>query len=248
MKYTAALVLLFLFADGWSQEVRKPLRGKVAAGASNVAELIVINRATNNAVAVQARGYFTIDATVGDTLQFSSPRFKARQRVVRSEDFNQDLMLIELESIIELDEVIVQRNDKINAVSLGILQNEPKRYTPAERHLAAADGSQNRYGLDTKISGDAIINAISGRTAMLKKEIKVEKKESLMKQIDELFDESFFTGNLQIPTIYVRGFLYYIVENDSFTRLLPGKNKIALSFLMTQLAQVYKQTISVEKD
>jgi len=30
--------------------------------------------------------------------------------------------------------------------------------------------------LNTRISGDAILNAISGRTAMLKKEVEVEKK------------------------------------------------------------------------
>jgi hypothetical protein len=68
-----------------------------------------------------------------------------------------------------------------------------------------------------------------------------------MKQIEDLFDETYFTGNLKIPATYVKGFLYFIVENDSFTRLLPERNKTALSFLLTQLAEKYMETIPIEK-
>jgi hypothetical protein len=248
MKYAAALILLLIVPDAWAQHLRKPLRGKITADTSQLREVFVINGNTNEAVQAEARGYFTILATVGDTLQFSSTRFKARQRVVKASDFEGDLMLVEMQSMIQLDEVVVERYDHINAVGLGILPRDAKKFTPAERRLAAGDGSRNVYGLNNKVSFDGILNGISGRTAQLKREVAVEKKESLMKQIEDLFDETFFTGSLKIPTIYVKGFLYYIVENDSFTRILPDKNKTALSFLMTQLAEKYKETITIEKE
>lgn len=246
MKY-AYLLLLVIFPRAYAQDQdRKPLRGKVSANTSNFAELFVVNRQSEQAVAVEDRGYFTIAAKTGDTLQFSSTRFRARQVRVKPDDFNGDLLLVELQAMIQLEEVVLVRHDKINAVDLGILPKEPKKYTPAERRLQTAGDlkPQDFLGLlGGGMPADPIINAISGRTARLKKEIEIEKKETFMKQIEELFDETFFTGNLKLPAIYVKGFLYFVVENDSFTRLLVQRNKTTLAFLMTQLAEKYKETI-----
>ena len=248
MKVANVFLMLFFVSGASAQQTRQPFRGKISAGTSQLHEIFVVNKNTNEAVSVQERGYFTILAAVHDTLFFSSTRFRARQIVVKQTDFDGDLVLVELQPMIQLDEVVVERYDHINAVDLGILPSEAKKYTPAERRLAAGDGSRNMYGLNTQVSFDAILNGISGRTAQLKREVIVEKKETFMKQLEDLFDENYFTDSLKIPAIYVKGFLYYIVENDSFTRILPQKNKTALMFLMTQLAEKYKQTIPVEKE
>lgn len=248
MKYATALVFVMLASGVWSQ--RQPLRGKISADARLV-EVFVVNKNTNEAVEAELRGYFTITARSGDTLLFSSPRFKARQHVVKPKDFDGDLLLVEMQAMIQLDEVVVERYDHINAVDLGILEKSAKKYTPAERRLKTAGElkPQSFLGLlGGSMPTDPILNAISGRTAMLKRAVEVEKKESLLKQIEDLFDETFFTNTLKIPAIYVRGFLYYIVENDSFTRLLPEQNKTTLSFLMVGLAQKYKETITLEKN
>jgi hypothetical protein len=248
MKYAAALILLLFVPEVWAQDnLRKPLRGKITADSAQLKEIFVINSKTNEAVEAEARGYFTIVAMAGDTLLFSSTRFKARQHVVKESDFDGDLLLIEMQAMIQLDEVVIERYDHINAVDLGILPGAPKKFTVAERRLAAGNGSRNVYGLNNKVSFDGVLNGLSGRTAMLKKEVEVEKKETFLKQIEDLFDETFFTGNLKIPAIYVKGFLYYIVENDSFTRVLPAGNKTTISFLLTQLAEKYLETITVEK-
>lgn len=252
MKQTAVLLLLFFVPELWAQQVtRQQLRGKITADTSQFKEVFVINHNTNEAVEVQSRGYFSIMAAAGDTLLFSSTRFRARQLVVKTGDFDGDLLIVELQSMITLDEVVVERHDHINAVDLRILEREAKKYTPAERRLKTAGDLKPTDFLGILGGGmpaDPIINAINGRTKQLKKEVAIEKKESFMKQVEDLFDETFFTENLKIPAIYVKGFLYFIVENDSFTRLLPERNKTTLSFLMTQLAEKYKQTISLEKD
>lgn len=241
------LALLFLFVlSGVEAQTRKPLRGKITAD-SQIRDVYIVNHNSNDAAQVQERGYFTIAAAVGDTLLFSSLRFKGRNYIVKDRDFDGDLLLIAMESMIQLDEVVVENRSDINAVSLGIIPANQKKFTPAERRLAAADGSRNVYGLNNQISFDGVLNGISGRTAMLRKEVEIEKKEMFMKLIDSLFDEDYFTSQLKIPAIYVKGFLYYIVEIDSFTRILPEKNKTAISFLMVQLAEKYKESIALEK-
>src|SRR6478672_13742203 len=98
MKYAAALILLLIVPDVWAQQSRKPLRGKISADAQ-LKEVFVINANTNDAVEAEARGYFTILAAAGDTLQFSSTRFKARQYVVKATDFDGDLLLVEIQSM-----------------------------------------------------------------------------------------------------------------------------------------------------
>jgi hypothetical protein len=251
MKQTAILLLFFFVPELWAQEnVRQQLRGKITADTSQFQEVFVINHSTNEAAEVQTRGYFTIMAAAGDTLLFSSMRFKARQYIVKKSDFDGDLLIVELQSMIALDEVVVERYERINAVDLRILPKEAKKYTPAERRLKTAGDlkAQDFIGiLGGGMPADPIINAITGRSAQMKKEVQIEKKETFMKQIEDLFDETYITGNLKIPATYVKGFLYFIVENDSFTRLLPERNKTALSFLLTQLAEKYMETVPIEK-
>lgn len=75
-----------------------------------------------------------------------------------------------------LKEIEVIEYKNINPVALGIVPANQKTYTPAERKLYTATGGGNRYGLSTSVSLDGIINGISGRTKMLKKEVQVEKE------------------------------------------------------------------------
>jgi len=144
-----------------------------------------------------------------------------------------------------LNEVIVNEYKNINAVSLGIIPHDIKQSTPAERKLfTATGGGKNQYGLNTKISGDAILNAISGRTAMLKKELEVEKKETLMDKINGWYETLYFTKTLKIPEDYVKGFLFYIVEDAKFVEAVNAKNKTMATFLMNELAVKYNALLN----
>jgi hypothetical protein len=87
----------------------------------------------------------------------------------------------------------------------------------------------------------------SGRAAMLRKELEVERKEILMQQITDLFDEEYFLINLKIPREYIKGFQFYIVENTSFVSALRSKNKSMITFLIGELALKYNKISSDEK-
>ena len=100
---------------------------------------------------------------------------------------------------------------------LGIVPANQRTYTPAERKLAAAGDFKWYSPLLIPLGGmsvDGLINSISGRTSMLKKELVVERKEMLQTKTSDYFDRKYFVETLNIPDEYVDGFLFYIVENE----------------------------------
>ena len=89
----------------------------------------------------------------------------------------------------QLQEVIVKGMIILNAVALGIIPQGQKTYTEAERklHTATALNATASAGrmAGGSISADPLLNFFSGRTAMLKKEVAVEKKEIFMKLLEQ---------------------------------------------------------------
>jgi hypothetical protein len=145
---------------------------------------------------------------VGDTLQFSGLQIVTKKSVITENDITKQLYVVSLEAKVNLlDEVEIKQYKNINAVSLGILQRPAKVYTPAERRLKTASDYDVTDFLGPTIGFsmglDPILNAISGRTAMLKKELKIEKKEYLLNKIEYMFKEEYFLENLKIPKEYI---------------------------------------------
>jgi hypothetical protein len=149
--------------------------------------------------------------------------------------------------VIALDEVEIKEYKNINAVSLGILDKPAKKYTPAERKLRTAGEFHWYYPLLIPLGGmptDGLINSISGRTAMLKKELEVEKKEMLLKKIEYQFDPEYFTINLKIPQEYVKGFWYYAIEEPRLVNEINSKNKSMAKFIFAELATKYLELLT----
>lgn len=220
-----------------------PISGKVVSESSLLEGIHVINLSTRNGVVTDSRGYFQINAKVSDTLQFSAINLKAIRYIIKESDFSNDLLLIKMESLItELEEVDIIKYKNINAVALGIVPANQRTYTPAERKLAAAGDFKWYSPLLIPLGGmsvDGLINSISGRTSMLKKELVVERKEILQAKTSDYFDRKYFTETLNIPEDYVDGFLFYIVENEKYTRAMKDKNKTMATFILSELASEY---------
>ncbi|MBP6424086.1 MAG: hypothetical protein KA278_00030 [Flavobacterium sp.] len=215
--------------------------GKVNSDMSNLEGIYVINLNNENAAITDTKGYFSIKANVGDNLLFSSVQFKSVNKIISTQDLSH-LFFVNMHPIMnELREVVVKR-PSVSAESLGIIPYGQKKYTPAERKYAAASsGRLNPMGLDP------LLNYFSGRTAMLKKELEVEKKEGYLVQLENLFDKNHYVNTLHIPSDYVKGFLYFAVENPKFTRVLKTKNRTSIEFLMSELAVQYKEIIKANK-
>jgi hypothetical protein len=222
----------------------KILKGKVVSETVDLGGIYVINLKSEATTSTENGGYFSIAASVGDTLMFSAIQIKGRKIVVTDKDFDKDLVMVKLEPMINhLDEVIVKQYKNINAVSLGIIPGNIQHYTPAERKLRVASGADLKGNEDgtmgASASLDPLFNWMSGRTAMLKKELEVEKKETLLQKIENQFGTDYFTEKLKIPKGYVKAFWYFIVDESKFVNAINAKNKTMTSFVLAELATKY---------
>jgi hypothetical protein len=246
-------MILFTTVTMAQESAFSELKGKIDGEAFNVDGVYVINLSTEKAVITSSDGYFNIAGVVGDTLLFSAVQFKRRRIVLTAKDFSDVLFFVRMEATMnQLDEVVIRRYDNINSVSLGIIPSGQKSYTAAERKLRTATDLNASASAGSmaggSISADPLFNFLSGRTAMLKKELKVEKKEFYMRQLDAMFDRSHFVDKLRIPADYIKGFEYYAVDNEKFIAILASKNKITTEFLLGELALKYNEILACENE
>ena len=236
------LLIIFLFlvtiSSGQTLIGSKKLNGKVIANYNDLEGIYIVNLKTEKAVLTERGGYFSITANVGDTLMFSAVQFKGLKVALKENDFLKELFFVKLEPLVRvLNEVKINEYKNINEFSLGIVSSKMKIATPAERKLYTATSGG---GI---IPVDPILNWMSGRTAMLKKELEVEKKETLMDKIDGWYEEKYFTETLKIPEDYVKGFKYFIVQEAKFVEAMKSKNKTMATFIMNELAVNYLQLL-----
>jgi hypothetical protein len=219
---------------------RSPLSGKVTSDFDTLEGIYVINKSTETSVSTTRGGYFTINARVGDTLIFSALQFEARDIIVHENDFCNDLLFVPLATRNhELDELVIIDYSHINAESLRLVPRGQKQYTPAEHKAATASSfKMNPMGLDP------LINMFSGRSAMLKKAAEIEKMEDLMQKINYIYTEDELVRKFKIPLDYVKGFVFYIVENKHFANAIRSKNENMAKFLLAELADKYLALIN----
>lgn len=253
MKNNITLVILLFSVSQISlgQIVKsKEVEGQIFEGSSFVEGVNVVNNTTQATVVSDINGKFSVVVKEGDVLIFSSVSLEPVKRRITSEDLSSGLLIIKMTAKkIELKEVIVNKNTHITAENLGIISKGQKKYTPAERKLATA-GDFKPVALLGLLGGsldiDPIINKINGRTKKLKTNVEIEKKEHHIEQLGYLFEEEYYVDYLKIPREYVRGFKFYIVEDQYAGTLLEEKNKSKLALLMSELALKYKEIIASE--
>jgi hypothetical protein len=230
----------------------REIHGKISSQGNPVQGIEVVNLMSEKSAVSNADGQFSIMAKVADVVAFSSPKYEYQKNFLQQADIDKNSLNIEMRAaIIELDDVVIQWYDHINAVALGIISKNQKSYTPAERKLRTA-GDFKPIMLLNLIGGsmplDPLLNKINGRTKRLKKEVVLEKKELNLKYLAVLFEEDYFVSQLKIPLSYVKGFQYYSVENEKFTLILATKNKVSIEFLLAELAVKYNEIIACENE
>lgn len=237
MKVLLFLLSLFSFSLACAQG-RLPLNGKVTSDFDDLEGIYVINKTADLSAITSRGGYFTINAKLNDTIIFSAMQFVAKELVLEEADLNENrLLLVYLEKNTRvLDELIIVDYRHINSESLGLVPKGQKQYTPSEKRLFTSTNGV-----------DAIFNAISGRTKMLKKAVETSKKEELMAKINYIYTEEELMSQFKIPKLYVRGFIFFLVEDANFARAIKDKNNMMAKFLMSGLAGKYLKLINDEK-
>ena len=237
-------LLLCISISAFCQE-RKPLQGQVISGESAIVGVFVINKATGTEVKTNATGNFTIAARNGDMLAVYGTGITARDFAISTATFAEQPYVMEVViNAYELKEIVI---DKITPESLGLVPKNQKQYTPAERRLKTASDLDPQMGIGTmagvSVSADAIINAISGRTKMLKKALETENKEFAIQKLNGIYTEEQIINELKIPAEYVQGFLFYAVEDADCAAALKTKNNELAKFKLIGLAVKYNKLI-----
>ena len=233
------LLLFFLITQitfGQST-IAKEINGQIIADSTSVEAITIVNNNTQQTTITDVNGLFSIQIHEGDVLVFSAVNLIGLKRRISAADMTSSFLKVVMKkNNVQLDEVVINQNSSITAEGLGIIPYGQKKYTPAERKLYTAGSTP----------GDALLNAISGRTKMLKKGVEVEKKERMLYKMETLYSDDYYTERLKIPQDYIKGFQYYCVENPEFIRNLEINNRTMLLFLTTQLAQEFLNKIANE--
>lgn len=234
------ILLLFLSAMAFAQ--REKLHGRVMAGDASIPNIFVINKLTGDETKTDYNGNFYIEAKAGDGIAVYGNGIETRDFTANAMWFETPPVILAVEvASLELKEVLVESGP--DEESLGLVPKGQKQYTPAERKLYTATSG---LGVGTLIGLDPILNAITGRTKMLKAAVETEKKEFLIDKINGIYSAEHIMTEFKIPEENVNAFIYYVVEDAEFAAAMKADNETLAKFLMTGLAQKYLKLLSDE--
>lgn len=214
--HSKLLILFLLPVFCFSQQI---IKGKIITETPEISGILVVNLTTESETKTDGFGRFSITANIGDLLVISAPHIYKKRLLIETNHFGKELQ-IEIEPLpVEIEAVEVNAYSYINSESLGIVPKGQKRYTQAERKLFTA----GQMSLGTSIGLDAIINAISGRTKMLKKIVEMERENQRITYLTDNFSEKFYTETLKIHIDNVEEFKFFVLYN--LEKDLPKKQK-----------------------
>ena len=230
------LLLFFIQNICWSQSIE--LNGQLIGENVALENIHIINLSNQKTAISNADGKFSIWANEDDLLVFSAIHIDYWRQSITAENIQNKKIQVKLTAKVEkLNEVIVEKKVEVTAQEMGIINYKPKTYTPAERKLKAATDLNGWFGLGFGLSLDPIINWASGRTTLLKNELKIEQKELAIQRINAYFDENYFTNTLKIPKEYHEGFKFFAVEHQNLYDALKEKKKKEAEFFLAAIAQ-----------
>ena len=221
-------------------QLNTKVRGIVLDAKQTIEQATVTNKQTQQYVITNSLGKFGIEVALNDTLYVTHKNYVLKKIAITPEIVQHDLLVIELKPLnIILNEIIIQTSS-INALNLGIIQSPVKDYTKSERLLKTAGDFKPTYILGVlggSLPVDPIINAITGRTKMLKKILEKEGENQLFDRLKETY-ETFCIEELKISDLETRTmFLMYLSGIENIENLVLTKNTKTNTF---NIAQIYK--------
>lgn len=244
--------MLFLLASVTVMGQRRPLSGVVMSGKNAVSGVYVINKSTGDELRTDNKGQFSIMVQPGDYLAVYSKDVEARDFLTSEASFvDVPYRLSVVYKPYELDEVTIDKNNTITAEGMGIVPKGQKKYTQQERKLYTASSNKPVYMLPLglllgSMPLDPIFNAINGKTRMLKRTVVAERDSALVEKLNSIYTEEEIELKLKVPEGYAKGFVYYAVTDKELADVLASGNDNAVKFLLTRIADEYRQLITNE--
>lgn len=236
-------IILGIFSLGTFAQEREGIRGRVSQNDSILENVVLKNVTTKMATVTNSKGYFSLKASVGDTLLFSRIGSADLIKILNKADVETELLEIKMkEHINELPVVNIQNTREINAVSLGIIPKEIKPLTTNERRLQTAGDFKwiHLLGiLGGNLQIDPILNAINGRTKELKRNILIEQK---LKNIAVLEGyTTYLQKEINLTKDEAQRIISLAGEEESAQLVIDSKNPDRIKFHLLDTWIKYKQ-------
>jgi len=260
--FILGLVLLSSSIHGQSILVSGRLDSK-----TNIENIHVINKTAQVFTITDKKGLFTITAKLNDTLKFSSVQHKLKEVIVSKEIISTKTIFLKLdEQINELDEVVVGKvltgdllsdikniegEAPINFYDVGIPGYTGKPATQSERRLSEASSFNPKAGgslggAGGSISFSPLINAITGRTRMLKNRVKLEGKEVLMQSVKSRLSKDFFVSN-PLEQALKMDFFYFCADDENFMKHCNNQSDFKILIFLRMKYKQYLENINSNK-
>ena len=248
------LVLLFCISSH-AQEVIE-LKGEILNDTITKSSVNVVNISMKKGTVSNTLGGFVVPVRVNDTIHISAVQYEPRQFVVSNTIYNKGSISLYLTpKVTELDEVVISsialtgniKNDVINtplkrvitAIDLGLPQNAHPTFTPEERRLYSATVGAGPLG--------SLINAIRGRTKMLKRHLEIFKLQAKINATKDNFSKEFYLKELNLPGELIEDFLYYVFEDKEIIAQISNENSLELLDFLKAKSKVYLKLKEQEK-
>lgn len=230
MTRSVIVLLFFLFTTHLTAQGLSQVSGIIRIKDATPLGVHVLNISNERESRSDKDGKFAIEAQIGDVLVFAAPNLDYYRILVEEEHLSGVFYVDMTSRVQELDEVEIESN-RINALALGILSKPAKKYTPAEAKLYTA----------TSGLLDGLINAWSGRKKMLENDVKTERKNYMLQDLEGLFPEQFYREDLKIKPENIKRFHYFLVESVEFQQALKSENKHLLTLVIIETALKFNE-------
>ncbi|WP_180268620.1 hypothetical protein [Maribacter sp. 6B07] len=234
----------------------KKLEGRVYSDDGDVAATHVLNLTSQRATITDENGFFTVAVQLLDTLEFSAIQYKKKIVVVNTAILESKFISVGLEeALTELDEVTVtpynlsgnllkdlptlELDPIVTASTLGLPNAYVKIPTKAERELSAATANPI-------MSFDPLINAITGRTKMLKKRVERNKLYDRTERVRKFYEDSVYQEQLLIPIDKIDDFLYYCEVDPRFQQIVDNHNEMEIWEYLRQKSILYRKNNALD--
>ena len=254
------LFALVVFATQWTfaqEGESKLLQGRVSSTDKDVVGVVVQNTTTRDAVITDLEGNFSIRVRVNDTLVFSAVHFLRKSLPVTQTLYQSNFVEVPMQEFVnQLREVVVSPYNltgdltkdinrvtlekDVSAEALNLPNAHQRIPTQSERRLEQATLGKFNVGMLLSPPIDPLINAITGRTKMLKKRVEVDKAYAQTQQVQGFYADSLFVATLKIPMQKIDDFMYFCEVDEAFQAAVESQDRLRIWDIMLQKSRTYR--------
>ena len=238
-------IYLFLFFSLPLTMNSQNIQGVIYDAESKLKDIKVFNLSKQVTTYSDDAGNFSINASINDTLIFSSLFYEQKKEIINKEHFESSIV-IELKKILNnLGEVVVTDHSKNN-------QFNPEEYATDLKAQIAHDIKNNPHLYGQQSSGLDFIKIASLIVKLFKKEkVKPDVIEPInYKQLDSLFskdnflNDKFLVNKLEIPLEYKNLFFEYFEAQSINDEFLKEDKRMLLLEELFKYSKAFKTFLS----